>query len=96
MGVDEDGEKVTTAVIQWEPNRPVQQKRGPGRPKKEMDVNLAAAIREVGLPVDKEILRAVFYRHHGGARGAANQAWNRAIKEAGLVLADDGMLVKGH
>ena len=96
MGVDEDGERVTTAVVRWEPDRPMQGKKGPGRPKKEMDVNLALAIKEVGLPVDKEILRAVFYRHHGGSRAAANQAWNRAIKEAGIVLTDDGMLAKGH
>jgi hypothetical protein len=83
MGVDEDHAKVTTAVIRWEPNRSLKSKGG--RPKKEIDVNLALAIKEVGLPVEKEILRAAFYKQYGEGRQATiNQAWNRAIKEAGV------------
>lgn len=47
MGMDEDGEQVTTCVVQWELNRPVAGKKGVGRPKKQTDINIERAIREV-------------------------------------------------
>jgi hypothetical protein len=42
----------------------------------------------VGLPADPEGLRQAFYKHHGGAKHAANAAWHRAVKESGLLLMD--------
>jgi hypothetical protein len=83
MGVDEDGERISTAVIRWELDRPVQ-----SQPKKQQrkktDVFLEMAIQEVGLPCDVEKLRAAFYRLHKGSLHAANAAWNRAINARGL------------
>jgi hypothetical protein len=86
-GVDEDGEQVTTAVIRWEPERPLQPKAG--QKNKKTDVALEMAIKEVGgLPCDVEKLRAAFYKHHGGTAHAANMAWNRAINAKGLGARD--------
>jgi hypothetical protein len=83
-GVDEDHDRVTTCVIEWEPNKKLKAKKQPKRRK--TSVPLKAAIDEVGLPGDKDKLREAFYRHHGGSQRTANQAWNRAIQEEGLVL----------
>lgn len=95
LGVDEDGDHDSTCVIQWEPNR-VQGKPQQAAKKKQTDVNLDLAIKEVGLPADVEVLRAAFYRHHGGSTHAANTAWHRAINnrlEVGEVaLGKDGRL----
>jgi hypothetical protein len=91
MGVDEDGDRVSTAIIRWEPDRPPQPKRRP--PKKlKTDVTLKRAIDEVGLPVDPDVLKEVFYKFHGGANHAANTAWHRAVDAMGLVLNEDGKL----
>jgi hypothetical protein len=86
-GVDEDGDKVTTCVVQWEPNRVQRTKKQPRKGRK-TSVPLAAAIEEVGLPIDEETLRTAFYKHHGGEKHAANRAWNLAIDGSGLVLRD--------
>jgi hypothetical protein len=85
MGVDEDGERVKTAVIKWEVDRPVQSKR-----KKEPKRALAleAAIAEVGLPGEWEALRTAFYKHYGSKDHAANQAWNRAVNNGEFVFFD--------
>jgi hypothetical protein len=83
-GVDEDGDSVTSCIIQWEPNRPPPAKHQASRRK--TDVTLEHALDEVALPAAPETLRAAFYKHHGGNDRAANQAWHRAIKAAGLVL----------
>jgi hypothetical protein len=87
MGVDEDGEPVKTAVIKWEPDRPMAKKNG--RPRKN-DFTMQQAINEVGgLPVDVMKLKAAFYRIHEGNAKAANAAWHRAIKDMGLGLKGD-------
>jgi AAA domain len=83
-GVDEDGEQVTSCVIQWEPNRPPPPKHQASRRK--TDVTLEQALDEVTLPAEVEVLRAAFYKFHGGNPRAANTAWHRAIKATGLVL----------
>src|SRR6476659_6712865 len=90
LGVDEDHDPVSTCVIQWEPGR-VQPKPRQAPKKKQTDVNLDLAIKEVGLPADPEKLRAAFYRHHGGSTHAANTGWNRAVNNR-LDLDDDGRL----
>jgi Bifunctional DNA primase/polymerase, N-terminal/AAA domain len=79
MGVDEDGDRITTCVVQWEPHRVYSRKERQPPKKKQTDVNLERAIKEVGLPADAEVLRAAFYKYHGGNAHAANVAWNRAI-----------------
>jgi hypothetical protein len=85
MGVDEDGDPVSTCVVQWEPDRPpVFRKRETRRPK--TSVTLERAIEEVGLPTDPDVLRTAFYKHHGGSKHAANVAWHRSIEAAGLGL----------
>jgi hypothetical protein len=86
-GVDEDGDPMTTCVIQWEPNRPPPRARGKEK-KYKTDVVLEQAIGEVGLPADAKALREAFYRHHGGNDRAANTAWHRALKETGLEWRD--------
>ena len=83
MGRDEDGDPVSTCVIEWDFGRPTQQREKPEREK-----ILDKAIAEVGLPVEEEVLREAFYRHHGGEKHAANAAWNRVSKNSGLVLRD--------
>jgi hypothetical protein len=85
VGVNEDGERETTCVIQWEIGRPMNEARKPPK-KTKTSVPLDKAIAEVGLPADMEVLREAFYTAHGGATHAANRAWNRAIDEVGLVL----------
>jgi hypothetical protein len=91
MGRDEDGDPVSTCVVQWEPNR-MQPKKRQATKKKQTDVNLELAIKDVGgLPADVEVLRAAFKKHHGGSTHAANTAFNRAIN-SNLVLDGDGML----
>jgi hypothetical protein len=92
MGRDEDGDLVSTCVIQWEPKR--EQPKGWRQPpkKKQTDVNLERAIKEVGLPADPDELRAAFYRYHGGSAHAANTAWNRAINNK-LELDSHGQFV---
>ena len=91
MGVDEEGDRVSTAIIRWEPDRPPQPKRRP--PKKlKTDITLERAIKDIGLPADPDVLKKVFYKHHGGANHAANAAWHRAVDAEGLVLKDDGKL----
>jgi hypothetical protein len=87
MGVDEDGERVSTAIIRWELDRPPRPKRRPPK-KTKTNITLERAINEVGLPADPDVLRAAFYKHHGGNAHAANAAWNRAPDESGLVLID--------
>jgi hypothetical protein len=59
-GVDEDGERVSTCVVQWEPNRPVQVRQRKKRNKTESILD--KAIEEVGLPVEEERLREMFYK----------------------------------
>jgi hypothetical protein len=92
MGIDEDGDKVGTCVIEWQPNREAPTVRRVKRHK--TNVVLDQAIAEVRLPAHPEVLRDAFYKHHGGTRHTANVAWNRAIKECGIILVD-GKLVKG-
>jgi hypothetical protein len=88
MGVDEDGERISTAVIRWECDRPMPQKRN-GRPRKN-DFTMQQAINEVGgLPVKVEVLRAAFSRIHGGSTKAVNTAWYRAVRDMGLSLNGD-------
>jgi hypothetical protein len=84
MGVDEDGDPVSTCIIQWEPQRPLPKRRTPQRPK--TDVTLGRAINEVKLPADPDALKAAFYKFHGGSNHAANAAWHRALKAEALVL----------
>jgi hypothetical protein len=91
MGRDEDGDPVSTCVIQWEPLREQPMKGRQPPKKKQTDVNLERAIKEVGLPADVEKLRAAFYRYHGGNAHAANAAWNRAVNNK-LDLDEDGRL----
>ena len=95
VGVNEDGERETTCVIQWEVGRPMNEGRRPPR-KTKTSVPLDKAIAEVGLPADMEVLREAFYKAHGGATHAANRAWNRAIEEAGLVLVDGKLDLGGE
>jgi hypothetical protein len=86
-GLDEDGDPVTTCVVQWEPYRVQRAKpkgRGTYRPK--TDITLERAISEVGLPADPDALREAFYRHHGGKEHAANAAWHRAVNGVGLKM----------
>ena len=85
-GVDEDGDPISTCIIQWEPERPLYQRRPPSRPK--TDVTLDRAISEVRLPADPDALKAAFYKFHGGNNHAANTAWHRAVKAEGLGLID--------
>ena len=54
-GVDEDGDPVSTCIIQWEPQRPLPKRRTPQRPK--TDVTLDRAINEVRLPADPDALQ---------------------------------------
>jgi hypothetical protein len=85
-GVDEDGDQVSTCIIQWEPQRPMPVRKTPRRPK--TSVALDSAINDVRLPADLEALKNAFYKHHGGSNHAANAAWNRAVDAAGLGLRD--------
>jgi hypothetical protein len=79
LGKDEDGDPVSTCVIEWEPGR---QEPAKGKPKKrKTNVVLDQAIAEVRLPAHPDALKAAFYKVHGGNTHAANTAWNRAIKE---------------
>jgi hypothetical protein len=89
MGRDEDGDPVSTCVVQWEMDRPQQTKQRK-TPKEKTDVVLELAIKEVGLPADYEELRTVFYRLHGGNNKAANTAWHRAMGRRGLAVDKDG------
>jgi hypothetical protein len=89
MGRDEDGDPVSTCVIDWEPNRPQQQTRKPP-PKRKTNVTLEKAIQEVGgLPANHDVVKEAFYKIHGGKAHAANHAWHRAVGDMGLVLVDD-------
>ena len=86
-GADEDGDPVTTCIVQWEPNRsPPPKRRAPQRRK--TDVTLQRAISDVGLPADPDALKAAFYKLHGGSNHSANTAWHRAIATMGLELVD--------
>jgi hypothetical protein len=82
---------VSTCIIQWETQRPMPKKKRAQRRFK-TSVVLQKAISEVGLPADMEVLRAAFYKHHGGAKHSANTAWNRAIEAEGLVFGVGGKL----
>jgi hypothetical protein len=84
-GVDEDGDPVSTCIIQWEPHRPPPRRRvAPQRLK--TNVTLDRAINDVGLPADPDVLRTAFYKHHGGTNHAANMAWHRAVEAEELML----------
>ena len=90
MGTDEDGDPVSTCVVEWEHGRVLHTgSKRKGQQKKKNDFVLEQAIREVGLPADVEALRAAFYRIHGGDRKAANQAWNRAVNAKGFRFVGD-------
>jgi hypothetical protein len=91
MGVDEDGERASTAIIKWEPNRPWKKEKRQQKNKR-TDVVLDLAIKETGLPVDEGRLREVFYRLHGGEKKAANRAWHLALKSSELRVQDNGLL----
>ena len=83
-GLDEDGDPISTCIIQWEPQRPPPRRRAPQRLK--TNVTLDRAINDVGLPADPDVLRTAFYKHHGGTNHAANMAWHRAVEAEELVL----------
>jgi AAA domain len=83
VGVNEDGERETTCVIEWEINRPSPKKKGAPK-KRKTDATLARAIEEVGLPAEPDKLKESFYKFHGGSNHAANAAWNRALRESDL------------
>ena len=83
-GLDEDGDPVSTCIIQWEPHRPPPRRRTPQRLK--TNVTLDRAINDVGLPADPDVLRTAFYKHHGGTNHAANMAWHRAVEAEELML----------
>ena len=68
MGVDEDH----TCVVQWELDRPPQSSKQQIARRK-TDVTLERAIKEVGLPGDVEVLKAAFYKFHGGTPRTANE-----------------------
>jgi hypothetical protein len=85
-GRDEDGDPVSTCIVQWEPQRPMVVKRAPKKLK--TNVTLDMAIEEVGLPCEPEALKAAYYKIHGGSNHAANAAWNRALGDSELVLVD--------
>jgi hypothetical protein len=85
MGRDEDGDPLSTCVIQWEPGRPPP-KGKKAQTKKKTSVPLQQAIDEVGLPADPNKLREAFYKYHGGKGHTANVAWHRALDAAGLEL----------
>jgi hypothetical protein len=87
LGLDEDGDPVSTCIVQWEPNRPPPpRRRAPQRRK--TDVTLERAINDVGLPADPDVLKVAFYKLHGGSNHSANTAWHRAIATMGLELVD--------
>jgi hypothetical protein len=89
MGMNEDGDRVTSCVVQWEVGRPMGTRGRKAPPKKtKTSVPLDKAIEEVGLPVEMEVLREAFYKAHGGTKHAANRAWNRAIEASDLELRD--------
>ena len=88
-GRDEDGDLITTCVIQWDLHRAQQPKKKKGPARRKTDFNLERAIKEVGLPADVEKLKAAFYKFHGGSSHAANTAWNRAISGAELEMDGD-------
>ena len=83
-GLDEDGDPISTCVIQWEPQRPLRKHKQPQRLK--TNVTLDRAINDVGLPADPDVLRTAFYKHHGGTNHAANMAWHRAVEAEELLL----------
>jgi hypothetical protein len=88
LGRDEDGDPLSTCVIEWEPARQLSKKKE-GRPRgggRKTSVPLEQAIEEVVLPADPEALREAFYKHHGGSPKAANTAWHRALADVGLRL----------
>jgi hypothetical protein len=87
MGVDEDGEPITTCVVEWQQNRPPPRQRQAPK-KKQTSIALEQAIKEVGLPADVEQLREAFYKYHGGNNRAANTAWHRAVDAMGLEFVD--------
>jgi hypothetical protein len=90
-GADPDGDPITTCVVKWEPNRAPPEK--PTRRKTKTEDALANAVEEVGgLPADRDTLRKAFYGLHGGNTHSANVAWNRAVKDANLVVTKDGKL----
>jgi hypothetical protein len=89
-GMDEDGDTITTCIVQWEPDRPPPEKQ---RAQPKSLSMLDEAIFDVGgLPADIEKLRTAFYKVHGGDTHAANVAWNRAVKRAMLVMDGSGKL----
>jgi hypothetical protein len=87
LGRDEDGDPLSTCVIQWEPNR-VQPSKQRMLQRRKTDVALEQAIDEVGLPSEVEVLRTAFYKYHGGNNRSANTAWHRAIGKVGLEFFD--------
>ena len=65
MGMNEDLERETTCVIQWEVGRPMGKRGRKMPPRKTQDFGaLEMAIDEVGLPADMEVLREAFYKAH--------------------------------
>jgi hypothetical protein len=94
MGKDEDGDAVSTCVVEWEFDRAL--RTGRKGQKKKTDFALEQAIREVGLPCDVNVLREVFYRIHGGSAHAANVAWHRAINAKGFRFVGDRVDVSGE
>ena len=90
MGRDEDGDPVSTCVIEWEFNRPIPVRKQ--SEKRQTSGAMEKAIAEVGLPAEERVLREAFYRHHGGTDHTANVAWNRALKNEGLMFNDEGKL----
>jgi hypothetical protein len=91
-GRDEDGDRIETCRIAWEPDRPPEEQSKRKRTNK-MDSVMQNAIRDVGgLPADPFALRTAFYKRHGGHKHAANTAWLRAVKGHGLRENINGLL----
>jgi hypothetical protein len=85
-GKNEDGDPITSCVVQWEFDRPPKLKKGRSARKTKTSIPLERAIKEMGgLPADYDVLREMFYKIHGGSKAAANMAWHRAVEAAELV-----------
>ena len=83
------GDLVTACLVQWEPNRPLASGRR-AKQRRKTDVTLERAITEVGgLPADPDVLKAMFYKLHGGSNHAANTAWHRAVEVMRLELVEN-------
>ncbi len=87
IGVDDDGDAITTCTVEWDLVGQLKAKAAPKArpPKVAKHISIMMqALGRVTLPTPTEELRKIVYEIHGGTDGACRKAFNEGLKDCDL------------